>query len=122
MLALRKLLFKNFNLKLVACIIGYGLWHIASQSLIIEHTFAVPIAFYNIDKKTIKGPESVNVTLRGKRATLRNVARHLALHIDASTITADRSTIAVTKEDLFLPDTVSLVHYTPTDSLIHIAC
>lgn len=122
MLAIKKLLFKNFNLKLAACIIGYGLWHIASQSLVIERTLAVPVAFYNTENKTIKGPETVNITLRGKRFVLRSLVPHLALHIDASTITEDRSTIAVTKEDLFLPDTVSLVHYTPTDSLIHIAC
>lgn len=121
-LTIKKALFKNFNLKLLSVLIGYGLWHITSQSLIIEHTFTVPVAFYNVGNKTIKSPEQVSITLRGKRKILRNIARHLALHLDASQLTPEQTTLAVTKEHLFLPDNVSLVHYTSTDSLIHIAC
>ncbi len=119
---LKKAVFKNFNLKLLSLVIGYGLWHITSQSLVIEHTYTVPVAFYNAQHKTIQSPEQITITLKGKRKTLRMLAQNLAFHIDASTITPDQTTIAVTKEHLFLPDNVSLVHYTPTDSLIHVAC
>ena len=106
----------------MSLIIGYGLWYITSQSLTIQHTFTVPVAFYNTGNKTIQAPDHVHVTLKGKRKTLRSVAHTLALHLDASKLPTKTTTIALTKEDLFLPDTVSLVHCTPTDSLITIAC
>lgn len=119
---IKELLCKNFNLKIISLIIGYGLWHITSQSLTIEHTFNVPVAFYNTENKIIKAPDHIHITLKGKRKTLRALAHHLTLHIDAKKLSPTTTTLAYTKEDLFLPDTVGLVHCTSNNSLITITC
>jgi hypothetical protein len=119
---IKKRVLPQFSTKLLSVLIGYGIWHITSQSLTIETTCTAPIAFYNTGNKKIFTQEEIVLKLKGKRSTLQKLTQHLAVHIDASKITPEQTTLALQKEDLFLPDNVQLIHYTPTNFLIHITC
>ena len=103
----------NLSLSIVSLLLGYALWQSISQPHKIEATFWVPVSFYNAEHLTIDAPEFVAITLHGTRNELYKLASHLALHLDAQQLEGEKSTVKITGENLFLPDSVVLIHYEP---------
>lgn len=113
-------LLNNFSLKLIAFIIGYGLWILMSA----EHTttvyMTVPVSFYNVKGYTIDAPETVNVRLHGKRNDLYTLSHKLAFHIDGNTLAVGKQSLFFESSLLFLPDTVTLIESIPKESTIEV--
>lgn len=85
-------------------------------------TVTVPLCFYGEQKKgTITAPETVKITLSGKRIDLAHLdLATLAAHIDTSTITLGLNNFVLTREHLFVPPSCNLVHYKPSNILISV--
>ncbi len=111
-------LLNNFALKIIALIIGYLIWFLISSHHIIQTTATVPVVFYNTtDIINSLKPESVTVTISAPRKELPAIISRLAVHIDATTLTHNSSSIAITAQNLFLPEDAKLIQSIP-DNLI----
>ncbi len=109
----------SLGLKCLALIFGYGLWHCVSTHQKIQITQKVPVCFYNtITDQVITAPETISLTLYGTRKDLFKITFDSALHYDAQTLHEGTQTLPITKEQIFLPESVRLVHYKPTEITI----
>lgn len=108
--------------KLLAFCIGYGLWYIFSSTQIITLSLSIPLCFDTANEsRTIKAPESITVTISGKRKALFAMDfEALAAHINADQLTAQEHTIRIRRQDLFLPEHINLIHYEPSPLVISI--
>lgn len=103
-------------LKCLALIFGYALWHSVSTYQKIQITQKIPVCFYNTQPaQIIHAPETINVTLYGTRKDLFKITFDAALHYNAQMLPTGTNTLPITKEQIFLPESVRLVHYTPTE-------
>jgi hypothetical protein len=109
----------NVALKCLALVFGYGLWHCVSTHQKIQITQKIPVCFYNtLSSQTITAPESITITVYGARKDLFQTTFDSALHYDAHTLQEGTHTVPITKEQIFLPESVRLVHYKPTEITI----
>lgn len=116
-LILKKIPINNAPLKVISLILGYTLWHIFANSHTKSIDIQVPLCFYSVpENHTIKAPDTVTVCLTGKRTQLYALnKKSLAVHINAQNLTPGTVPIAITSESLFLPNTIKLVHYIPSN-------
>jgi YbbR domain-containing protein len=106
----------NAPLKAIALIAGYTFWHIFGTLTTTTVSLTVPVCFYTTNTCTvIHGPETVTVQLHGKRAHLYALnTQSLAAHINSSALTPGKHAILLNSNNLFLPETIKLVHYMPS--------
>lgn len=111
---LKQAISTNKILKLMSLIFGITCWTLISRQQTSCCWFEVPVCFYNVPEgTTIKvEPESVLVKLKGKAADLE-ACSSLALHINASTLKEGQHRMSPSVQELFLPDSVKLVHHQP---------
>jgi hypothetical protein len=121
-LRLRSVFFNNALLKVSSLIIGYALWFPLSESCTIQVTHRVPVCMYNVPSTlTLQAPETVQITLCGKRKDIKALAlKDLAVHINGTQLRAGPNPVDVSPTTLFLPDQVKLVSYTPAPSIIQV--
>jgi YbbR domain-containing protein len=102
-------------LKISACILGMLCWLKINYDQPITCNFDIPLSFYNMNElNIIDAPESIEVQLSGKRTDLYTFDdQKYAIHIDSTNFIPGKQTIAITSEKLFLPDAITMVHYTP---------
>jgi len=114
-LILNELLTKNIILKCSSLILGMLLWLYISSLFTSTVWVDVPISFYNQTEETaIRAPETVSLQLAGYRTQLRQLdAQPLAIHIDAQTLHEGKNPLIIHRENLFLPDFISVVNYSP---------
>ena len=115
-------LHNNF-IKIVSLIFGYLIWAFIAQYQTITINQPVPICFYQTqDNITILGPDSVNISLSGKRKHLYLFeTENSAIHIDASQFNKPgKHLINLSKESLFLPDNIFLEELKPSTIVIEI--
>lgn len=124
--SLRKALTNNCIHKAGALIIGIGFWGVISPLHEDVKTVTVPLCFYS-SQPIVEGtstlpigtPETVQVTLKGKRSELRTIDwQNLAAHIDTERIDSSGK-ISLSNEELFLPKSVKVVNYKPLNLSIH---
>lgn len=92
----------NF-IKVASCIIGYSLWAFMAQNQHITVKQTIPLCFFQTnDTYQISAPESVAVTLSGKRKDMyRYAPEQNAFHINASGLKEGKHQIQLTTENLF---------------------
>lgn len=80
----------------------------------------VPLCFYGTSEdKEVRAPESVAVTLSGKREDLIALdLNNIALHINMEELRMGDNLIEVSTEKLFLPSTVKVVHWSPLNPVV----
>ena len=118
-LSVKKTYLNRLALKFLALIFGYGLWHCVSTHQKIQTTQEIPVCFYNtLADQVITAPETMNITLYGARKDLFKITFDSAVHYDAQTLHEGTQTALITKEQIFLPESVRLVHYKPTEITI----
>jgi len=110
----------NLVLKVFALVLGFGLWLIVSSMHSTTIWVEVPLSFYNqYDTICVHAPETMHVQLAGKRALLRSLdLKNLAIHIDAQELNEGKQPITIQAHNLFLPDTISVVNYSPLNNYI----
>lgn len=107
----KKHLLNNLSLSVISLFLGYTIWHILCQPHKIITHISVPVSFYNVQKNEIESPEAVIATVHGTRKELYTLLYNLAVHIDAQTVPIGESQIKITAHNLFLPESVRLLHY-----------
>lgn len=103
---------QNF-LKLIALISAYLIWRVISNYHLTTLTLQAPLSFYNISTYAIDAPESITVTLQGHKKSFIHLAQNLALHINVAQLHEGENQITVSSENLFLPDGLKLVRWSP---------
>jgi len=106
---------KKFLIKILSITLGFSLWYICKQARYDSINLDIPIYFYNeVPHKIIKAPETIKVTLAGTRKNIRKLDKEqLAIHLDASRYLKPMSYVIIDNQNLFLPTTIKLVHYSP---------
>jgi hypothetical protein len=104
---------KQTFLKIIALIAGYILWRVISNYHMTTMTFLAPLSFYNRTSYHIAAPEAVTVKLTGHKKAFIQLAETLALHINVATLQEGDNQIRVNNENLFLPDGIKLVDWSP---------
>jgi YbbR domain-containing protein len=119
-LSFKNILATNLMLKVISFIAGFTLWLIISTEYPATMTLDIPLCFYgNHEHNIIDAPETIQVTLAGKKTDLYNLdLAHLALHYNSDELDHGEQLIPVTRENLFLPHTVKLVHLNPSNVVI----
>jgi hypothetical protein len=119
---LKSTLKSNATLKALSIIIGYGVWNMISAHQTYTASLQIPVCFYHESAtQMIDAPERIMIQLQGKKNVLRGINRKtLALHIDASQLHHGPNPLLVDQAILFLPDTVKVVHYSPTNIVINV--
>lgn len=99
-------------------LISITLWYILSEHHFTTLTCTVPIYIYNTNKDTIQQvPQGLTVTLQGTRHELRHLDyKRLGLYIDAKKWRNTQRRF--TNADLFLPPSIKLVSYSPSNLTI----
>jgi hypothetical protein len=108
-------LLNNLSLSILSLLLGYALWQAISQPYKLDTVVSAPLSFYNTEDITIQAPETISLHLQGTRNDLYKTTAHLAIHYDALQFKEGTNTLKVTTENLFLPDTVLLLHYLPIE-------
>lgn len=91
-----------------------------------QHTqyqqFRIPLSFHDIPEDlTINAPESVDITLHGKRVDFHYLDHDsLAVHIDASKLKKGENCIKLSEQQFFLPEPLKLLNISPSTILIFI--
>ena len=114
-ISLRNLLLTKSSFRVFALMMGYWLWYCISCNQLQRATVEVPLCFYNQESQVIEAPETVCITMQGyKHDLLRAHREELAAHIDGSTLHAGENHILISKELLFLPPRIKLLHCNPS--------
>lgn len=121
MAMLTKTLINNFNLKIISFMAGICFWYFLSNLRTIEIEYSVPLTLYGtkVDMYNLDTDENITVRLRGYKNDLYGIDfNNLAFHINADTLQNGENHIILTEQDLFLPHTIKLVHYSPSNIVV----
>lgn len=113
---------RTIPLKLISLLLGYTFWYIFSHSHIATAWITIPLCFYNVPThNSIRAPETVSVKIAGKRADLRSLDTHeLAIHVNADKLREGKNVLTITPETIFLPESIKLVHYSPSNPTVEL--
>ena len=102
-------------LKAGALLCGYALWHTTSKYQKITLTKDIPICFYNVPTDIkLDAPETISVTYQGTRENVFLTVFDSAVHVDAQNMHEGDHYQNITREQIFLPESVRLLDYIPT--------
>ena len=122
--AAKKLIVRNnAPLKATALIAGTTFWYLFSMHSMVTEQITVPLCFYQVPEMlAIHGPENITLTVRGSRRALRSINKqNMACHVSADSMTVGNNPIRIDNTQLFLPETIKLVHYTNAPIVIRAA-
>jgi len=121
-ISIKKILTTNIVLKIISCILGCVTWYIVAGSCTHTLQVTVPLTFYNIPEQwTISAPETIIITLLGKRNIIRSIdTAILAAHINGSILHEGTQSAILTSQQLFLPSSIKLIDWNPMPLLITI--
>jgi hypothetical protein len=102
--------------------LGYSFWYIASAHQIITLNLSIPLSFDELPEQyELQAPEKIAITLRAKRSDIYALDyESLAIHYRLGKILPGKHGILITKRDLFLPASITLVNYKPSNLTVTI--
>jgi hypothetical protein len=107
--------------KICSIILGYSIWFCIAQHQTISQSYEALICFYDAQTEQIAAPASVEITLQGNRKELYKFKKeHATIHLDGANLKDGVQEILLSRENLFLPDTLKLVDLVPTHISIHV--
>ncbi len=115
-LRLKNLLISNAPLKVISFILGYTAWYLLGNIVTETRWYTIPLSFYNLNTElSIQAPKTIQLLLAGKRNYLKNIdINNLAAHVNGALLKEKKQAIAISHDQLFLPDSIKLIHYIPT--------
>lgn len=116
----KKIIWSNIPLKLISLSLGYTFWYIFGHSHTITTWITVPLSFYNVPQHgSLQAPEYISVKISGKRSDITALdINNVSIHINAQKLREGNNLIPITSESLFLPQTIKLVHYSPSNPVV----
>ncbi len=80
---------------------------------------SVPLCFITSENSLITAPEKITVTLKGRRTDLYTLdTTTLAAHINTKHLPSGTHGIIIKENHLFLPHTITLARYAPSNIMI----
>jgi YbbR domain-containing protein len=121
-LSVKNLFLSNAALKIICLFFGYSFWYVASYDHVITFSTSVPLCFTALNNTyDITAPEKISITIKGKRSALYALEKdNLAAHININELLPGKHSIIITKQHLFLPKSVMLVDYKPSNLTVTI--
>lgn len=109
------LLHHNF-IRIASCIIGYTLWAFIAQYQHMNIEQNIPVCFYKTPHDLeIKAPDTIKISISGKRHALYHFdTDNSGIHLNATGLQPGTHEMKLTRENLFLPDTINLVNLKPS--------
>lgn len=108
----------NIVFRVLSLIIGYTLWLILSQNIVITQRFELPVSFYNLpDNIKIEAPETVIANLKSTKSILSNID-NLAFYIDGNNLKFGSNIITLSSDNLYTPN-IKLESYNPAQIKIN---
>lgn len=112
--------------KIASFFIGYMLWAFIAQFQFTMTSQSIPICFYqNSDQsinRTIIAPDLVMISISGNRKDIYEFnSAESAIHVDISKYSDGDHEIQLSQENLFLPDSLKLIHLVPAHISIKIS-
>jgi YbbR domain-containing protein len=116
---MKKLLFENFGLKIIAVFLAIALWMFATSSGQSEISIDVPVEFKNIPaglELVNFSTKSVTLHIRGQERIIRNVKPSdiPPIGIDLSNAKKGESLYYINRENIKLPPAVSISNISPS--------
>ncbi|EKD48558.1 MAG: hypothetical protein ACD_64C00257G0001 [uncultured bacterium] len=113
---------RNVPLKVISLLLGYTFWYIFGNSHTTTAWITIPLCFYNVPSlTTVRAPEMVSVKIAGKRSSLRMLdTKELAIHVNAAHLQQGKNLLTITPETIFLPESIKLVHYSPSNPIVEL--
>lgn len=102
-------------LKVMAVVLSCSWWlHMNYNKEIACHVH-VPVLFEHVPTEaSVCAPETVRLTLKGTRSHLYGLDQEqLAVHVDCKDLKQGPQELAVTRQKIFLPESVTVLDYTP---------
>lgn len=119
----RQPLIKKLMLSIIASSTGYVIWNFYASSQITTLELDVPTYLYNQTAGCYQGPEKLRIGLQGSRRNLATFDRkNLGVFLDCRNCTQGDNYISVGIENLFLPEGLKLLHYSPLPLCISLNC
>ncbi|HOK40080.1 MAG TPA: CdaR family protein [bacterium] len=114
----KKIIFKNWYLKILALIFAILIWYYIIGSEIIEYTYSVPVNFINIPESFILKQTDdeifVKLTIKGARANLLNKnLSDFKIDVDLSNVKIGLNTIPIKQHNITLPRGIELNYIEP---------
>jgi len=107
--------------KLFSLILGYSLWFCMAQYQTITKTIQAPLYFYDTNHQQCSSINAVELVLQGSRSDIYHFnPAHGAIHLDGSNLHPGENELTLSKENLFLPDSLKLVDLVPSHITIHV--
>lgn len=107
--------------KIYSIVLGYSIWFCIAQYQTVTHHIDVPVYVYDNPYQDISTVESVKIRIQGPRSDMYHFNhQQCALHLDGSILHPGTQQLTLSKENLFLPDTVKLVDLIPSYITIHV--
>lgn len=115
-LPLKTIFFSNAPLKIISLFLGYSFWYIATINQPTTLTTTIPLCFGQLSSNyIIDAPETISVTLQGRRADLYTLDTNLlAAHVNINKLLPGKHGIVLKDHHLFLPHTITLQKYSPS--------
>lgn len=108
----KKILLDKTLIKIISLTIGYNLWLILANNIIITKELSIPISFYNKEGNVqIEAPESVYATICGAKTLLDDI-EDLAFYIDLNKLQPGSNLLSLETDQLYMPG-VNLIKYKP---------
>jgi YbbR domain-containing protein len=115
---LRKAIFHNFWLKLLALAISFSLWALYTREPFAEVAYNVPIAYVNVPTGLAVSGDTLNtvhVLIRGRSGLLRRVvSSDLDISIDMTNTQLGDDDVRVRRRMVHVPYGTEVVEVTPT--------
>lgn len=107
--------------KVCSIILAYSIWFCIAQHQIISQNYKSSIYFYDTTQHEIQSTDLVEITLQGSRKDLYNFKEHHAtIHLDGSKLKPGKQEVLLTRENLFLPDSLKLIDLVPSHISIQV--
>lgn len=105
----------NHLLKCTAIILSVLCWLYINYNKEVTCSVQVPLLFDHTEtKNSLHAPETVTLQVRGTRSALYALDKDsAAIHIDARDLQNGEYPLVVSRDTIFLPDSVSMVNYMP---------
>lgn len=111
----------NHLLKCAAIILSVLCWLHINYNKEVVCNIQVPLLFEHSEaERIISAPETVTMQVRGLRSALYTLDAHTtAIHIDARNLQPGKYPLVVSRDAIFLPDSVSMLNYMPCNISVH---
>jgi YbbR domain-containing protein len=115
---MKKFIFKNFGLKIASIILAIVLWFIASTRGQSEIFIDVPLEFMNIPsglEMIDSSDKTISLNIKGPEKYIKNIKPlDIRALIDLSKAKKGESTYYITKDNIQLPRSITLVNISPS--------